>query len=513
LGRAAVTGTEPAWRLRVPPCARTARPEADTYIQRRREESVLRRVVRDQLPRLRAEAEDVESGTSRLPKLVVDELEEYIACGDPARGFVRAFCESCHESFLVGFTCRASICASCSARRMEDGARQILEHVLPADAPIRQVVHSLPFALRPMVGYDAELFAALTRMFMSEVFRALRKKGRRVGVEHPLCAGIAVLQRAGNAIDLNPHIHAIAVDGVFRDRAPPGAAEPDLELVPVDPPDEGELTTISRRVCTRFLDLLRRRGLADADTLCPPETPPPMGLVVETAARVSTRFAQVDEEGNVWAVEERIMAGGRFQAGAYRGFSTEAGVAATGDDQAKRERIVRYVLKPPLAEAQVTKTRDGRIAIRLHRPRRSGATHVVMDEMGLLRKIAALVEPPGLHRVRYFGCLSSASKHRSFVVPPPRLELGLSTGSAVVMPAASLSPSLPTRRTPWLALLARVYGTDSTRCPACKTGRLRVVGAIMDAEIIEKILAHLEKRERARAEAEAAKHDATLPGP
>ena len=184
-----------------------------------------------------------------------------------------------------------------------------------------------------------------------------------------------------------------------------------------------------------------------------------------------------------------------------------------GNDQAKRERIVRYVLKPPIAEAQVTKTRDGRIAIRLHRPRRSGATHVVMDEMGLLKKIAAIVEPPGLYRVRYFGCFSSASKHRRFVVPPPPLALGLSTGSAVVMPAASLSPSLPARRTPWLALLARVYGTDSTRCPACKTGRLRVVGAIVDAEITEKILAHLQKRERARAEAEAAKHDATLPGP
>jgi hypothetical protein len=196
--------------------------------------------------------------------------------------------------------------------------------------PGAQWVLSLPFSLRPIVGYDAELFACVTRIFMGEVFRVLRKKARRAGVASPVCAGVAVLQRAGNAIDLNPHLHAIVLDGVFVDRVPdaPDADTPRLDLVPLAAPDDQDLVTVSRRVCIRLLDLLKRRGRADAEGLCPPDEPPPMGPRVEAAARVRSRFAYVDHDGNVWPVEERLTAGGSAETGFFRGFSTHAAVAA-----------------------------------------------------------------------------------------------------------------------------------------------------------------------------------------
>ena len=67
------------------------------------------------------------------------------------------------------------------------------------------------------------------------------------------------------------------------------------------------------------------------------------------------------------------------------------------------------------------------------------------------------------------------------------------------------------RRTPWLALLARVYGTDSIVCPACKIGRLRVVAAITEPAVIRKILEHLEQSAQQRAS--LVDHDTTLPAP
>jgi hypothetical protein len=76
----------------------------------------------------------------------------------------------------------------------------------------------------------------------------------------------------------------------------------------------------------------------------------------------------------------------------------------------RQRRIVRYVLKPPIAEAQVSRTQDGRIAIELHRARKSGATHLVLEEMGLLKKLAAIVAPPARHRVRTSANLPDADK-------------------------------------------------------------------------------------------------------
>lgn len=184
-------------------------PPKLAYVPRKPQASVLRQVIREHLPRLEEEAEDLESGKSQLPRFVVDELEAYVACGDPMQGALRLVCDACRHSVLVPFSCHGrSICPSCGARRMEDGTQHIVEHVLP-DVPIRQWVLSLPFSLRPMVGYDADLFASVARIFLSESFRVLRAKGRRAGIARPLCGGIAFLQRASSSLALTPHVHAV----------------------------------------------------------------------------------------------------------------------------------------------------------------------------------------------------------------------------------------------------------------------------------------------------------------
>ena len=134
----------------------------------------------------------------------------------------------------------------------------------------------------------------------------------------------------------------------------------------------------------------------------------------------------------------------------------------------------------------MTRTRDGRIAIELHHPRPSGATHVLFDELGLVKKLAALVYPPGLHRARYFGVLSSASKHRPFVVPTPPVILRLPHLAA--RPGAQLPPSSPlgararftstrAQRGSWVAPLLKTYGVDARQCTKCHSAlRGRIAG-------------------------------------
>ena len=66
-----------------------------------------------------------------LPAFVERELRAYLDCGILARGFARARCPDCGFERLVAFSCKAHVCPSCNARRMEDSAEHLVRNVLP----------------------------------------------------------------------------------------------------------------------------------------------------------------------------------------------------------------------------------------------------------------------------------------------------------------------------------------------------------------------------------------------
>jgi hypothetical protein len=70
---------------------------------------------------------------------------------------------------------------------MADTAVQLVDRVLP-EAPIRQWVLSLPFALRYRLAYDAPLSSAVLGLFVRAVFASLRRRTRsqRVAGQVPL---------------------------------------------------------------------------------------------------------------------------------------------------------------------------------------------------------------------------------------------------------------------------------------------------------------------------------------
>ena len=149
-------------------------------------------------------------------------------------------------------------------------------------------------------------------------------------------------------------------------------------------------------------------------------------------------------------------------------------------DKAGRERLVRYCARPPFAEAQLSETDDGRIAFELSTPRRSGETHLVLEPLRFLRRVAWLVPPPRQHQVRYGGLLAPAAKWRSEVVPEPQVVVDVRGPPAAISSDAPLSPP-GCSRTCWARLLRRVYDIDATLCPC--GGRLRPVAAILDPNV------------------------------
>ncbi len=113
-------------------------------------------------------------------------------------------------------------------------------------------------------------------------------------------------------------------------------------------------------------------------------------------------------------------------------------------------------------------------------PGSDGTTGIKLSPLELLEKLAALVPLPRLHQVRYGGCLAPHSNLRAAIIPTPRQQ-------GVEEPEGSTASPNWT----WAQLLKRVFSIDMERCPVCQQGTLRIIAAITEVSVIQKILRHL----------------------
>ena len=78
-----------------------------------------------------------------------------------------------------------------------------------------------------------------------------------------------------------------------------------------------------------------------------------------------------------------------------------------------REALLKYVLRPPIAQERVVRGPDGLVRIALKRAFSDGTTAIDMDPLSLLSRLAASVPAPRTHTVKYAGVLAAASKLRA----------------------------------------------------------------------------------------------------
>jgi hypothetical protein len=70
-------------------------------VRHRPEETILYRLLAEHWRPFLAEIEAEDGSGCGLPRFVVDEVEAFLKCGIPARGFIRVACDGCRESRLV----------------------------------------------------------------------------------------------------------------------------------------------------------------------------------------------------------------------------------------------------------------------------------------------------------------------------------------------------------------------------------------------------------------------------
>jgi hypothetical protein len=73
---------------------------------------------------------------------------------------------------------------------------------------------SLPYALRAPLAYEPGLMGVVTRVFADSLLRWYR---RRLAPDNGTAQGglLTVIQRSSGDMRLNPHLHAVALDGLY----------------------------------------------------------------------------------------------------------------------------------------------------------------------------------------------------------------------------------------------------------------------------------------------------------
>ena len=116
------------------------------------------------------------------------------------------------------------------------------------------------------------------------------------------------------------------------------------------------------------------------------------------------------------------------------------------------------------------------LSFALKTPWSNGTNHLLVSPLELLEKLTALIPPPRLHLLRYYGVLGPRARDR--IVPTKPVE---------EPPAAEGNSSAPPAVIGWAALFARRFSVDISLCAACG-GRLRTIAALTDPASILRYL-------------------------
>ena len=470
-------------------------------VRRNPEDSVLHQIVDEHLPGFLSRMEE---GGYRFPRFALRELEAFARCGDLRHGFARIYCESCRKEELLAFSCKGrGFCPSCCARRMTSQAAHLVDHVLP-DVPIRQWVLTLPFDLRGFFAFDAEAQSEMRRIYSQELLGSFAARAEDSLLVRPQGGAVHFTHRYDSALRVNLHFHSIVLDGVYDDSERPLFLE-------LPRPTPELLESILLRIVQRLRRYLEKRGLVpgeghDAEPIADDDE---QSLALAQSAGVRGE-SSLGPRAADWVQRLGRDPDASFEAQhesrsvRIAGFSLYAGPRIDPCAAEHRERLIRYVCRPPIAEGRLSVMQDGYILYKLKRPFQGGTHSVRLHPFAFLERLCTLVPRPRQHQLTYAGVLAPASPRRRAIIPaptprrrrptiPPKCAKSAREQTSEGEKAPRKKPRSRARTNPyirWSELLRRSFGIDIFTCPHCN-GRRRILAFLDDPVVVHKILDHL----------------------
>jgi hypothetical protein len=373
---------------------------------------------------------------------VTDEVVgKFLDCGVLEAGFARVRCPNCRAEYVVGFSCKGRyFCPSCHAKRLVSWAAWLESDVL-APVPHRQFVFSLPKRLRPYFLWRRDLLGDLARVAAATTTAFIRAA---IG-DDDLSVGIVLsIQTHGSLLNWNPHVHALITDGGF---LPDGT----------------------------FVSL----PVHDTEVLC-------------EALRRAVLKLFVDRE-----LYEPEVADGML-AWMHSGFSVDDSVWLAEGDAAAHDRLARYCARNPVSLDRMTYNADAR-TVNYTSDKRVGptvGTHA-FDPLDFIALLVAHIPDKGQVMQRYYGYYSNRQRgaRRKTAEASAAAEAGDSGGDDDVTATTAANVSHRQVRLRWAELLRRIYEVDPLTCPSCGA-EMRIVSAILEPKVIDKILAHIRDKGR-----------------
>ena len=460
-----------------------------TYERRNPAQSVLYQTIRDHLDEFLLQARTNGKG---LPNYVEEEFRAFLKCGCIQFGFVRRKCEECGSEEWTPFSCKnRGFCPSCCGRRMAESAVHLIDNVLPERA-MRQWVVTLPFPLRYIASTNKEIQRKIHSIVVTEIHNYYTKKAKRLGIKKSKTGSITFIQRWGTALNLNPHFHLLATDGVFflngYDK---------LSFRNIPEPSHKEITTLLENIRNKSIKHLRRQGFIKND---PEYVDLPADRLFEESphfaaskkASVAHRVVFGERSGQkvrfigkgFGYVEEMPSFSGKHCA-SMNGFSLHCATRISARDRKGLEKLIMYMARGPIATERLTRMDDdsGNLLYELKRPFSDGRTHILLSPIELLEKLTALIPTKWFNQIRYNGVFAPGSEWRSEIVRS--LKKKKATGEE-----ESHEEYSPPYKYSWSFLLKRVFDLNLDCCQKCG-GNLKFISSIEDPDVIKKMLSHV----------------------
>ena len=439
---------------------------------------------------------EIETSGGHLPQFIRQEFEEYLKCGLLEHGFLRVKCDGCRHEHLVAFSCkRRGFCPSCGARRMVESAAHLVDHVFP-EVPVRQFVLTFPFPLRFLLAAEPKALTEVLAVVQRGISSFLIRQAGFTLASGAKTGAVTLIQRFGSALNLNPHLHMLFLDGAYRF----GGHKTRFHRARRATNDD--LARLLDALARRIARLLERRGLLIADPVDPYlEFEVGSSLNQLQAASINYRIAIGPHAGRkaltVYSVPPQEEEPGIPPLARLYGFSLHAGTVCEAQQRSKLERLCRYITRPPIATKRLSTDGYGRVVYRYKRPFRDGSTHVILEPLDFMyrmygmpraqgcagaamSRLAALVPRPSFNLTRFHGVFAPNFKHRHKIVPR--------------QPRGKVDCDKPRAPMNWAQRLKRVFAIDIEACPACG-GKVRVIACIEDPPLIRQILSHVQQRD------------------
>ncbi|MCP4963916.1 MAG: hypothetical protein GY926_01630 [bacterium] len=115
----------------------------------------------------------------------------------------------------------------------------------------------MPHEIRYRIAFDPKLQSEVRGVFMRAVQSWIKRRMRDLGFPGGRTGGVACVQRFDSALRLDPHIHALVLDGVYIGLEDGGEAI----FHPLPKPSDEDIEKLVRSLHDRVYGLLRRRGV------------------------------------------------------------------------------------------------------------------------------------------------------------------------------------------------------------------------------------------------------------